>query len=478
MNPSCRDGLLLKGRCIQPAPFRRKNIYPVKKAGGKAAPQAVYGPSGMTETLFITRADGGFRGILPMMTRGTIIAFSAAVLAALALVAVLSDSSEAETIDIDGGQYELDTVEHEATLVAVDAFLGDFYIPAFISDGTDTYPVTAIGPGAIPRNLYELIIGQNIEEIDEDAFVNANLVEFSVDPDNENYEVHMSALYTADWTLLAYPVGNTRSEYSVVDETVAIAPKAFQFADSLTNIEFPESLTQIGDYAFRNCAALTDADLPESVTDVGVGIFSNCHSLTKLPKMPSSVIYDSTFSGCIGLKEIVIDESIIAVGPSAFANCKAISYLSVHEGCTVDDTAFQGLTVLDPSGNPVTGSALRGNLYYGSGIDKKLYDSTTGFTIHFSAGVRECSSTIMTTVGGRLPSLPTYTGLLWDLDTWYLRDGTQITTETVFTSDDTVYTSGELPDADPLDDNLIIGGVVIALMVGFVICIIATAKRF
>jgi hypothetical protein len=84
----------------------------------------------------------------------------------------------------------------------------------------------------------------------------------------------------------------------------------------------------------------------------------------------------------------------------------------------------------------------------------------------------------MTTVGGKLPSLPTYTGLLWDLDTWYLRDGTQITTETVFTSDDTVYTSGELPDEDPLDDNLIIGGVVIALMVGFVICIIATAKRF
>ena len=56
--------------------------------------------------------------------------------------------------------------------------------------------------------------------------------------------------------------------------------------------------------------------------------------------------------------------------------------------------------------------------------------------------------------------------------------GTQITTETVFTSDDTVYTSSEIPDAEPLDDNLIIGGVVIALMVGFVICIIATAKRF
>ena len=80
------------------------------KAGGKAAPQAVYRPSGMTETLLITRADGGFRGILPIMMRGTIIAFSAAVLAALALVAVLSDSSEAETIDIDGGQYELNTV--------------------------------------------------------------------------------------------------------------------------------------------------------------------------------------------------------------------------------------------------------------------------------------------------------------------------------------------------------------------------------
>ena len=33
--------------------------------GGKATPQAVYGPSGMTETLFITRADGDSKGFYP-----------------------------------------------------------------------------------------------------------------------------------------------------------------------------------------------------------------------------------------------------------------------------------------------------------------------------------------------------------------------------------------------------------------------------
>ena len=414
-----------------------------------------------------------------MKTKGTMLAISAVILAGLALFIVLPDSAEAAPVIIDGCSYELDVpAEGEATLVGAEGVVGDFYIPAVVAYGTDTYAVTAIGAGAIPRTVYSLTIGENIESIDEDAFIMSNLVEFDVDPDNEKYEIWTETLYTVDHKLVAYPVGNTRADFAIRPDTVEICTKAFQFAGSLTTVEVADTVTKIGDYAFRYCSSLTEVTLPDTVTDMGIGVFANCFSLTDLPDLPSSEIKENTFFGCIGLRDLIIDESITYVGPSAFGNCTKISYLRIHEDCHLDDTAFEGLTVRGPSGNVIAGDDLAGHLYYGSGTDKTLYDSTTGYTITFEAGERASSTKYMTTVDGKLPSLPTYSGLIWDYDTWYMRDGTEVTTDTVFTADTTLYTSSEVPEEDPLNDNLILGGIAIALMVGFVVYIIATARRF
>ena len=60
---------------------------------------------------------------------------------------------------------------------------------------------------------------------------------------------------------------------------------------SLTNINIPNSVTNIGDSAFSDCSSLTSINIPNSVTDIGDGAFRNSiynHRTTKTnQKYPS-----------------------------------------------------------------------------------------------------------------------------------------------------------------------------------------------
>ena len=56
----------------------------------------------------------------------------------------------------------------------------------------------------------------------------------------------------------------------------------------------------IGDYFFYACSSLTNVDFPSSVTSIGKSAFEGCSNLPSI-NIPSSVtsIEDGTFSGCI-----------------------------------------------------------------------------------------------------------------------------------------------------------------------------------
>ena len=70
---------------------------------------------------------------------------------------------------------------------------------------------------------------------------------------------------------------------------------------SLTNINIPNSVTNIGDSAFAGCKSLTSINITDGVTNIGNGAFSGCKSLTKII-IPSSVVNmnGNPFSGWNG----------------------------------------------------------------------------------------------------------------------------------------------------------------------------------
>ena len=62
----------------------------------------------------------------------------------------------------------------------------------------------------------------------------------------------------------------------------------FGYCKSLTNINIPDSVTNIGDYAFSDCSSLTSINIPDSVTNIGKSAFWRCDNLPA--KIKSDII--------------------------------------------------------------------------------------------------------------------------------------------------------------------------------------------
>ena len=59
----------------------------------------------------------------------------------------------------------------------------------------------------------------------------------------------------------------------------------------LTDIELPDTVTQIGASAFQGCSSLTDVVIPDTVTTIGEMAFSDCPKINrvKIPRTVSSI---------------------------------------------------------------------------------------------------------------------------------------------------------------------------------------------
>lgn len=116
------------------------------------------------------------------------------------------------------------------------------------------------------------------------------------------------------------------------------------FADciSLTSVEIPNSVTEIGRSAFRGCSALTSVKIPNSVTVIGGGAFSGCSALTSV-EIPNSVtvIEWGTFSGCTALTSVEIPNSVTVIESSTFDGCSSLTSVGIPNSVTkIDRYAF------------------------------------------------------------------------------------------------------------------------------------------
>ena len=70
--------------------------------------------------------------------------------------------------------------------------------------------------------ITEIVIGENISEISNEAFIDTNIVSFSVDSDNQKYYDENGILYSRAGALVAYPSGNNSSIYEINDSVIKI----------------------------------------------------------------------------------------------------------------------------------------------------------------------------------------------------------------------------------------------------------------
>ena len=96
-----------------------------------------------------------------------------------------------------------------------------------------------------------------------------------------------------------------------------------------------QSVAYLGVYAFNNCTSLSEINIPESITEIEWGIFNGCTKLTN----------------------VIIPESVKSFGDWAFGNCMKLKDVYMH-GLTPPEIGYNlfdyyyeiGLAIHVPSG--------------------------------------------------------------------------------------------------------------------------------
>lgn len=133
------------------------------------------------------------------------------------------------------------------------------------------------------RSLTVVTIGESVTEIGTGAFAWCNnLTRITVDSNNEHYSSDEDGVLFNKYktTLVQYPIGNTRTSYTIPTGVTTIGHGSFEGCSSITNITMSDSVTTIWNYAFNSCTNLTGIKIPYNVTTIGAGAFRLCESLT------------------------------------------------------------------------------------------------------------------------------------------------------------------------------------------------------
>ena len=136
----------------------------------------------------------------------------------------------------------------------------------------------------------------------------------------------------------------------------SIGDYAFIECRNLKSIEFPTSLTSIGNSAFY-LTGLISVTIPGSVIYIGEYAFDSCWKLESIVVDPDNPVYDSrdncnalieTESNTLleaGVNLTTIPDGIVVIGSSAFDGCKNMTSIDLPESVTtVKSHAFAGLS--------------------------------------------------------------------------------------------------------------------------------------
>ena len=254
---------------------------------------------------------------------------------------------------MDDGQIQLYQFNgrEEDTVLRID------YLTDENGDNPDaSQPVSLVRQWAVTCNEYLrfIYIGKDVKEIDGKSFFSCkNLLGIFVEDGNERYTVIDGILYElADgapvkailcpakrgYAMLAAELG--APEPKTVDDAAAFLnyleehkeeiDAAYSDKDADNNekqdadkfrfsVDFPDTVTTIGELCFAYCERLSYADLHEGITDVETMGFFKCEQMTQLD-LPSTVVRigSDAFSYSKSLTYVFIPKSVIKIGHHAF----------------------------------------------------------------------------------------------------------------------------------------------------------------
>ena len=114
--------------------------------------------------------------------------------------------------------------------------------------------------------------------------------------------------------------------YTEDDKTYTVTSIAesgfFNYANQITSVIIPNTVTAIGDYAFSCSEGIKKISIPDSVETIGTSALDYLQQLTEitLPKNLKT-IGNFAFSDCSKLKDIIIPDGVTSIGDCVFSYC-------------------------------------------------------------------------------------------------------------------------------------------------------------
>jgi hypothetical protein len=176
---------------------------------------------------------------------------------------------------------------------------------------------------AIPRHATHVKVDPSVKEIHDNAFQYCESlveVEFS-----EGLEViGIKAFFACKNLKYVNKLPSTLKE---------IHNEAFGNCASLDSIEFPEGLQVIGKWAFAACRELKRIKIPSAHVVIGDKAFAECYGLVSV-ELPEGlqVIGECWFRGCTSLTTVNVPSSVIEIQDGAFEQCASLASLALPEG--------------------------------------------------------------------------------------------------------------------------------------------------
>ena len=158
------------------------------------------------------------------------------------------------------------------------------------------------------NTVEKLILSDNVTSVNSAFRYITTLKEIEVnDTDGKGLVSIDGVLYTYDshlesYTLILYPASRPGNSYTVVDGTEIIARYAFNNADLLEEVIFPDSLIELEGYVFSGCDNLSTVTFGRYITTVSYDAFYGVSSITKvilpaaLRTLPSNIRELSTLT--------------------------------------------------------------------------------------------------------------------------------------------------------------------------------------
>ena len=220
------------------------------------------------------------------------------------------------------------------------------------------------------KNLTNVQLPKALQEIDNNAFWDTGVEEFTIDNGNSAFTAVDGVIYNKKCTqLVMVPPKKSKLElpktvkkiksYAVYENKVltevnfsasltSIENYAFKACTALKKVEFPDTLETIGEFAFEDCSALKEVKLPNTLKIIDKSVFKGCSVLEEV-ELPNTLetIKKSAFADCSALKEVKLPNTLKKIGESAFENCTALKEVKLPNTLkTIGNSAFENCTAL------------------------------------------------------------------------------------------------------------------------------------